>query len=129
MNESPILESLLRKLNRGNIRMFRNNVGVAYQGNVKDLGFRKKLIINSSVIKFGLCPGSSDLIGWKSITITPEMVGQRIAVFTAVEVKRPKKSRASEGQLNFIEQVKQAGGIGLIVKSEEDNGLTYLQQL
>ncbi len=57
---------------RSNVRMFRNNVGM----------------ING--VQFGLCVGSSDLIGFKSMTITPEMVGQKIAVFTALEVKTEK---------------------------------------
>ena len=31
---------------------------------------------------------SSDLIGWTEIIITPEMIGKRVAVFTAIEVKK-----------------------------------------
>ncbi len=119
MNESPLTERILPRLNRGAIRMFRNNVGVAWQGTVKKLGFRKLLIINASAIRFGLCPGSSDLIGWKSITITPEMVGKKVAVFTAVEMKRDEKAIRKEKQINFIEQVNKAGGIGMIIDSEE----------
>ena len=36
----------------------------------------------------GLCKGSSDLIGLRSLEITPELVGQRLAQFVALEVKR-----------------------------------------
>ena len=115
MNEHPLQDRLISKLNHDNIRMFRNNVGVAYQGNVKRIGFRSVIIRNCSAIRFGLCPGSSDLIGWKSVTVTPEMVGKQVAVFTAIEVKRPNKSKTTKGQINFIEQVKKAGGIGMIL--------------
>jgi len=56
-----------------------------------------------------MLPGTSDLIGWESVEITPAMVGKRIAVFVAVEVKD--LDEATEEQLNFIEQVRAAGGL------------------
>lgn len=87
--------------------LFRNN-----QGAYKDDGGRW--------IKYGVCnPGGSDLIGWTSKTVTQDMVGSKVAIFTAVEVKTA-KGRATEAQLNFIEQVKQAGGIAGIARSADD---------
>lgn len=67
----------------------------------------------------GLCVGSSDLIGWTTVEITPEMVGRKVAVFTALELKT-KKLQATKEQLNFIEQVKLSGGIAGIVRKIED---------
>ncbi|MEM7046052.1 MAG: VRR-NUC domain-containing protein [Pseudomonadota bacterium] len=85
-------------------RVFRNNVGVAtYPGGER--------------VRYGLCPGSSDLIGWMPVTITPEMVGKTVAVFLAVEVKGP-RGRLSGAQENFLERVKKAGGIGRCVGGE-----------
>lgn len=55
--------------------------------------------------------GQSDLNGWLSMVVTPQMVGQRIAVFTALEAKRTEGGRTSGDQLNFVNQVTQAGGI------------------
>lgn len=86
---------------RKNVRMFRNNVGM----------------ING--VQFGLCVGSSDLIGFQSVTVTPEMVGQKIAVFTAIEVKTP-KGKPTPAQTKFIEIVRKFGGIGAIVRSVDD---------
>lgn len=86
---------------RKNLRMFRNNVGM----------------ING--VQFGLCVGSSDLIGFKSITITPEMVGQKVAVFTAIEVKTD-KGKVSPAQTKFVEMVRSFGGIGAVVRSVDD---------
>lgn len=59
---------------------------------------------------------SSDLIGIKTIVITPDMVGQMVAVFTAIEVKREDWKRDEENkkenaQFNFIEWIKKRGGI------------------
>lgn len=61
---------------------------------------------------------SSDLIGITTITITPEMVGTRVGIFTVTEVKKAgwsstKKLDAREqAQSNFIELIKSRGGIG-----------------
>lgn len=83
--------------------LFRNNVGTAYQ---EYNGVKR-------IINFGLCKGSSDLIGWTEVTITPEMVGQKMAIFTAIEVKL-EKGKVSKEQENFINQVNGAGGIAKI---------------
>lgn len=84
------------------VRVFRNNVGQAIQAD----GRR---------IRYGLHRGSSDLIGWTSVKITPEMVGHKVAVFTAVEVKTA-TGRPTKEQTNFIEQVREAGGIAGIAR-------------
>ena len=71
------------------------------------------------VIRFGLCVGSGDLIGWKSITITPEMVGRRVAVFLSVETKA-KRGVKSEAQENWCSQVKINGGLAGFAKSIDE---------
>lgn len=67
---------------------------------------------------------SSDLIGITVITITPDMVGKKIGVFTAVEVKNPKwkptHSPRERAQSNFIEWVKLHGGIAGFANSVID---------
>jgi hypothetical protein len=67
----------------------------------------------------GLCQGSSDLIGYTTIKITPEMVGKDLAIFTALEVKTT-TGRATPKQVNFIEQVRKSGGIAGIVRTPEE---------
>lgn len=69
---------------------------------------------------------SSDLIGITTITITPEMVGRKIGVFTAVECKAPgwkptlkEKSRES-AQLAYIEWVRMRGGLAGFASSIEE---------
>ena len=68
---------------------------------------------------------SSDLIGIREIVITPDMVGKRVGVFTAIEVKdpawtlKPKDTRA-QAQEAFIEWVKGKGGIAGFATSIED---------
>ena len=71
-------------------------------------------------IKFGVGnPGGSDLIGITPVTITPDMVGQTVGVFTALEIKTP-KGRATPEQIRFIEAVRKHGGIAGIARSVED---------
>lgn len=72
------------------------------------------------VIRYGVGnPGGSDLIGITPTKITQGMVGETIGVFTALEVKT-KTGRATAKQLNFIDVIKQNGGIAGIVRSPDD---------
>lgn len=64
-------------------------------------------------------PGGSDLIGYRKVTVTPEMVGQEIAQFAAVEVKTA-RGRVRPEQQRFIEHVRGAGGVAGIARSVED---------
>jgi hypothetical protein len=86
----------------GPARLWRNNTGA-----LKDQ--------RGQLVRYGLCPGSSDLIGYRSVVITPDMVGQRLAVFAAVEVKD--RGRATAQQEAFISLVQQAGGLAGIARS------------
>ena len=68
---------------------------------------------------FGLAKGSADLIGWRTVIITPEMVGQRLAVFTSIEVKTP-TGRVRPEQHAWMAAVSGAGGIAGIARSVQD---------
>ena len=83
--------------------MFRNNTGT-----LRD--------INGRPVTFGLCKGSADLIGWTVRTITAEMVGQKIAVFTSIEVKST-SGRVKPEQQQWLNAVAAAGGIAGIARS------------
>ena len=67
----------------------------------------------------GLPKGFSDTFGFRVIEITPDMVGQKIAQFVAIEVKTS-KGRASDEQSKFIDVVNKNGGCGGICRSRED---------
>lgn len=64
--------------------------------------------------------GTLDLNGFTSIIITPEMVGQKVAVFTCVDAKRSKGGRVSPEQQKMIDFVELFGGIGGIAASEDE---------
>lgn len=88
------------------VKVFRNNVG-AYKDPV------------GRVIRYGLIQGSGDLIGWRTVLITPAMVGQTLAQFVSVEVKSP-TGRIRPEQLRWQEAVNRAGGVAVIARSVED---------
>ena len=107
MAESKLVRSLLLASSVLGARLFRNQVG-HYQ------------LVDGRHISSGLCVGSPDLIGWKTVTVTPSMVGQRIAVFVGIEAKRPSGGRLSEPQRAFLAALEQAGGIAAVVRSVAD---------
>jgi hypothetical protein len=89
------------------IRLFRNQVGQLPDPRT------------GRPVQFGLARGSADLIGWRTITVTPEMVGQRLAVFTSIEVKTP-TGRLTPQQRSWMDAVLAAGGIAGVVRSVGD---------
>ena len=105
VKEKVILEEIMLSFSRLGARLFRNNVGM-----LEDKRGQK--------IRYGLCTGSSDLIGWKSMIVTPEMVGQKVAIFLAVEVKAG-RTATTEAQIAFVEAVAGAGGIAMVVHDAE----------
>jgi hypothetical protein len=113
MKEQHLYKALQAKHSKHGI-LFRNNTGTAYQGKRAVINSRP-IIIEPRQITFGLCVGSSDLIGWTEKIITKDMIGQKIAIFTALEVKNL-SGKATKEQINFIKQVRKSGGIGDILR-------------
>jgi len=68
---------------------------------------------------YGLGVGTSDLIGWMPVEITEAMVGSRVAVFVAFEVKRG-SDRLSTEQRAFLRTVTEAGGRAAEIRSVEE---------
>jgi len=92
---------------RSDLRLFRNSVGSLPDPRTGRL------------VTFGLARGSADLIGWRTVTVTPEMVGQRLAVFTSIEVKTP-TGRLRPEQQAWLGVVRSAGGVAGVVRSVSD---------
>lgn len=126
-NETDIMRIIMIALTKAGCRIFRNNTGSAWIG--KSTMITKPTTVNllpgDVVIKnarffnAGLCKGSSDLIGISQKEITPDMVGKKVGLFAAVEVKK-KNGKASDEQIAFINMVNNFGGIGFIAKSDEE---------
>jgi hypothetical protein len=104
-DERPIQSAIQLAAGSGPARLWRNNVGA-----LKDA--------QGQLVTYGLCPGSSDLIGFRTVVVTPDMVGQRVALFAAVEVKDG--GRPTDQQQAFINLVQQAGGLAGVARSVPD---------
>lgn len=99
---------------------FRNNVGGAWSGKkVKKFQDGSIILKDPMWIKFGLVEGSGDTIGWKSITITPDMVGMTIAQFLSIEYKTA-TGRARDKQVKWHEVVSKAGGLSGFARNNDD---------
>ena len=95
-------------------RLFRANSGQAWAGKV--LKHAGDLMTLKNPRPFhGMPTGTPDLIGWTTCEITPDMVGLRVPIFTAVEIKTG-LVRVTPEQARFIELVKKCGGFGEIVR-------------
>jgi len=105
-SEQSIQQHIRIACSTGAARLFRNNTGT-----LRDQHGRP--------VQFGLCKGSADLIGYRTITITPEMVGTTVAVFLSIEVKTP-TGRIRPEQQQWLETVQAAGGIAGVARSVED---------
>jgi hypothetical protein len=119
MKEQDIQIRIQLALSKRNAKIFRNNVGVGWQGKSYRRPSGDIVIENPRPLHAGLCVGSSDLIGWRSVVVTSDMVGKTVAIFTAVEVKQPKK-KPTEVQRNFINVVLEAGGYAGVATSEDE---------
>lgn len=111
MKESAVASHIRLAAAQAGVELWRNNVGA----------FKNE---TGRVVRYGLCNDSpilakcvksSDYIGITPVTITPDMVGKTIGVFTAVETKEsgwrllPSDQRGL-AQQNFHDIVRKAGG-------------------
>lgn len=129
MKEQSILHRILLACGNGATRLFRQNTGVAWAGKGDPVRVTKPtpvlmfpgdvLLRAAQPIRMGLCVGSSDIIGWQSRTMLPSDVGMKYAIFAGLEVKS-ETGRVRPEQQTFIDQVRAAGGIAGVVRSEAD---------
>jgi hypothetical protein len=104
-DEAAVSADIALAFGHGDCRLFRNNTGA-----LKDARGR--------LVRYGLCPGSSDRIGWRTVTVTPEMVGKRVAIFVGIEAKDLDSPK--ENQIIFCDSVLAAGGLAGFAHNVEE---------
>lgn len=106
MNEHEIQQQIRLALGSGPVRLFRNNTGA-----LRDE--------NGRLVRYGLCVGSSDLIGLRRVVIDEHHLGLKLGQFVALEVKAA-KGRPTKEQVQFLDMVRRFGGIAGVVRSVEE---------
>jgi hypothetical protein len=114
------VQSLVRlEAGRKGLKLWRNNVGVltnAETGQPVRYGLANDSPALNKSIKSG------DLIGWRSIVITPAHVGTKLAQFVSRECKRPNwkftGTDREKAQLRWAEVLNADGGDGCFVTGE-----------
>lgn len=120
-SESEIQQLIQAEAAKYGCILMRNNSGALKDKDGRPVVFG---LGNTSTKRMKLIK-SPDLVGPHSIIITPQMVGQRIAVMAAVECKRPgwrfnpndAHERAQEAWLNWL---RGAGGFAGFAQSIDD---------
>ena len=116
MRESAVTSRVRLAAAKLNTPLWRNNCGGCYDN-------------TGRFIRYGLGSeaqlASSDFIGIRPVLITPDMIGQVLGVFTAVEMKKEgfkfnKNDKHLLNQKVFIDIVKQYGGFAGFASSVED---------
>lgn len=117
MSETKLYTPIAIEASKRGDRLFRNNVGQGYQFVARPPdGWKPPPFL--APFNYGLPAGSGDLVGWTRVTITPEMVGQTLAVFASIEVKDPtwrstpsfESSKRGLAQAAWAKAVNDAGG-------------------
>lgn len=117
-NEETVIQQEIRLETQkawSGVRLFRNECGTAI---VKDEGKKPRYV------RYGLSVGSPDLVGWRTITITSQMVGKKFAQFIGVEVKTEtgikKKGAHEKRQDKWIDLINRSGGLAFKTTSPDD---------
>lgn len=107
-------------------RLFRRNVGQGWIGNA--IVFKKSetvtvkagdVLIREARPFHNGTRGQYDTHGWRTVTITADMVGQKIAQVVEIEAKLG-SGRESPEQVSWGEAVRAAGGVAGVARSLED---------
>ena len=120
-SEAAVQQNVRLQASEQDDLLWRNNQGACYDesGRLIRYGLGNDSAQVNKRIK------SSDLIGITKVVVTPDMVGQVIGVFTAIEVKastwkpRPSDQRVA-AQGRFIDVVREYGGIAGFATSGDE---------
>lgn len=106
--ETKLQRRIMLELSSMGCTCWRNETAGAWMGKTIHKDGNTVTLADARFMKFGLCVGSSDIIG-----ITKR------GLFFAIEVKTA-KGKATKEQINFINHVRAQGGLAGIARSVDD---------
>lgn len=108
----------MREFSRGETRIFRQQSAMAWAGKVVHRTATTITIANPYALRIGT-PGMADLGGLTSVIITPEMIGQRIAIDVQIECKSRGKYPTPD-QRHYLSVMQALGARSGVARSVED---------
>lgn len=124
MNEQELQQNIQIESSKLGHKLWRNNSGAMINETGRLVRFGLGHVSNNDTFK------SSDLIGFTMVEVTAEMVGTKIPVFTAIEVKNSKwkytETDREVAQKKFMDVIKTNKGIASFVNSVEGYVQTIL---
>ena len=129
--ETPMMRATWKALSRGPVRLYRNNVGLGWQGQTTHVTAETLADCRASLrpgdmiirgprpLRAGLDRGSGDHIGWRQVVITPAMAGHTIAQFVSAEAKAA-WGRERPEQVTWRQLVSSRGGLAFTYRSTEE---------
>lgn len=117
-SETNIVRQCLERASKLGHRLWRQQVGTGWIGKSRKLEDGSVIIQNARPFHTGF-EGQLDTGGFTLITITPEMVGRKIPLFTEIEVKTNTGS-VRDSQRKRIAYIRSVGGYAGIARSADD---------
>ena len=97
--------------------LFRNSVGQGWQGQIVSQGPGRIVLTNYRRVIYGLHNGSADLIGIRPVVVTPDMVGETIGQFWAVEIKTKNDYLKAE-QKRWLQEMNKRGAFAQVMREQ-----------
>lgn len=125
MNETELQQNIQIESSKLGHKLWRNNSGAFTDNTGRLVRFGLGHTANNQNFK------SSDLIGFTMVEITKDMVGTKLPIFTAIEVKNSKwkytETERELAQKKFMDVIKMNKGIASFVNSVEGYIQTILK--
>lgn len=100
------------------VRLYRFQSGQFWQGQLVHEDEELVTLRHARRVHVGF-EGLADLDGWRTRLITQDMIGQKIAQWASVEVKRTGEN-PTDAQQSFLWQVRRMGGLAGVARSADD---------
>lgn len=117
-SETNIVRQCLERASKLGHRLWRQQVGTGWIGKARKLDDGYVIIQNARPFHAGF-EGLLDTGGFTLVTVTPEMVGKKIPLFTEIEVKT-KTGAVRDAQRKRISYIRSVGGYAGIARCADD---------
>lgn len=124
MKEAPIQRQIMLAASALGTLIFRNTVSGCVLGKFERMRKDGPVMLKEGdyIVRqgrpamCGLAEGSADLVGLRTVEITTDMIGKKVAQFVSIEVKSP-AGPIKKNQQNWLRVMREKGACAGIVRS------------